>query len=126
MGLLYETRLFDADRAISDLRHNVEGGDSAGLALVEIYRDVITGHADDAVARFKEKLPTLREQLGQRVGDAWGLAAKAYDAMGRSEEAAAAWTNATLLVPSVELENRWPELAGLSQHYAAAAPPAAS
>ena len=47
---------------------------SAGLALIELYRDVKTGHPAEAIAIFQDKLPILREQLGHRVADAYALA----------------------------------------------------
>src|SRR5687768_9039453 len=69
MAMLREDHLFDADRALAEIRRAVatSGGESAGLALVEIYRDVKTGHPEEAVAIFNDKLAVLREQLGHRV-----------------------------------------------------------
>jgi len=126
MALLHETRLFDADRAISELRHHPQAADSAGLALVEIYRDVMTGHPQEAIDRFEKKLPVLRQQLGHRVADAWALVARAYDLAGRSADARAAYANATLLVPPLELERRYPELVALRGNYPPASAPAQS
>ena len=78
MAMLREDHLFDADRALADLRRTVAaaGVESAGLALVEIYRDVKTGHPGEAVAIFEQRLPALRDQLGHRVADAYALAAR--------------------------------------------------
>jgi tetratricopeptide (TPR) repeat protein len=118
MAMLREDHLFDADRAISDLRRSVpEGIESAGLALVEIYRDVKTGHPDEALALFEKKRTPLREQLGHRVADAYALAARAYDLQGRQAEAQAAFENATLLAPPAELYRRYPEVEKLKGRY---------
>ena len=64
MATVREEHLFDADRAISELRREVGDRDSAGLALIEIYRDVKTGHPAEAIDVFNSRLPALREQLG--------------------------------------------------------------
>jgi hypothetical protein len=97
--------------------------DSAGLALVEMYRDVKTGHPVEAEATFTEKLPILRQQLGHRVADAYVLVARAYDLMNRPIDAAAMYDKATLLAPASELHRRYPEVAVLGTKYAAAVAP---
>jgi tetratricopeptide (TPR) repeat protein len=123
MALLHEDRLFDADRAISDLRRSVPGRESGGLALVEIYRDVKTGHPAEAIEIFEAKLGVMRAQLGHRVGDAYALAARAYDLLGRKEEAKGAFGRGTLLAPVGELMRRYPELAVMADQYPATAAP---
>jgi tetratricopeptide (TPR) repeat protein len=117
MALLHEERLFDADRAINELRRTCPDQSSAGLALVEIYRDVKTGHPAEAIELFNAKLSVLRAQLGHRTADAWGLAARAYDLLDRHDEAGAAYANATLLAPAAELHRRYAEVATLSGKY---------
>ncbi|MDB5297695.1 MAG: hypothetical protein JWO31_3678 [Phycisphaerales bacterium] len=118
MAMLREDHLVDADRAISELkRAGPTGTAAAGLALVELYRDVKTGHADDAVTRFAKVLPIVRQHLGHRASDAWGLVARAYDVLGRTADAAAAYRTATLLAPAVELSRRYPELLKLEGRY---------
>jgi hypothetical protein len=126
MAMLREDHLFDADRAIAELRRMSSGAgvDSGGLALVEIYRDVKTGHPDEAVAIFEDKLPALRDQLGHRVADAYALAARAYDLLGRTAEAQDAYTRATLLAPLVELHRRYPDVEKLAGRYQPASAPA--
>jgi tetratricopeptide (TPR) repeat protein len=129
MAMLRQDHLVDADRAINEMRRSLRGGladdgetltddvQSAGLALVELYRDVKTGHAVEAVEMFHRKLPILREQLGHRSGDAWALLAKAYDSLGREEDARKAFQNATLLTDRTELERRYPETTRLLHKY---------
>ena len=125
MSMLQEDHLVDADRAMAELRRGDAERQSAGLALLDIYRDVKTGHPDEAVEIFEERLPALRDQLGHRAGDAYYLAAKAYDQLGRGAEAARAFERATLLQPLVELQRRYPEAASLSEKYSPALAPAA-
>ena len=123
VALLREDRLLDADRAISDLRRR--GPRTAGpLTLIEIYRDVKTGHPAEAIEMFAARLDTLRQHLGHRVADAHALVARAYDLLGRDAEAAAAYARATALAPAAELHRRYPELAPLLGKYPpTAAPP---
>ncbi len=122
MAMLREENLFDADRAINELRRSGPP-ESAAYALVELYRDVKTGHPEDAIRMFEEKLPALRDQLGHRVGDAYALAARAYDLLDRTSEAADAFRRATLLAPLVELSRRYPEVAKLAGRCEPAAAP---
>ena len=124
MAMLREDHLVDADRAISELRRSPNARESAGLALVELYRDVKTGHPAEAIERFDKALPLFRQQLGHRTGDGYALLAKAYDLLGRNEDARAAYENATLLTAVTELHRRYPEVATLSQKCQPAPAPA--
>jgi tetratricopeptide (TPR) repeat protein len=146
MAMLREDHLVDADRAINELRRDVsrasasansaneDGGAtdgdvpvSAGLALIEMYRDVKTGHPDEAIEMFRRTLPALRRQLGHRVADAYALAAKAHDFLGNEQQAREHWEKATLLSPPSELLRRYPELTSLPAKYQPAlAPPEAA
>jgi hypothetical protein len=123
MALLHEDQLVDADRALGDLRR--ESPDSAGLALIEIYRDVKTGHPEEAIEIFHAKAPALRSQLGHRIADAYALVARAHDLIDQNSEAAAAFEKATLLAPVEELCRRYPEVAAIRDKYPAAAAPVA-
>jgi tetratricopeptide (TPR) repeat protein len=110
MAMLREDHLFDADRAISALRRLGDRADSAGLGLIELYRDVKTGHPAEAIETFEQRLAIMRDKLGHRVADAHALAARAYDLLDRTEEARAAWARATTLAPAIELTRRYPEI----------------
>jgi tetratricopeptide (TPR) repeat protein len=123
MAMVRQDHLVDAHQAISELRREVGDSESAGLALIEIYRDVKTGHPEEAIQIFDARLPALRQQLGHRVGDAYVLVAKAYEMLGRTAEAQTAYDRATLLASAAELSRRYPEVAGLSQKYQPAAMP---
>jgi hypothetical protein len=117
MAMLRLDRLVDGDRALSELRRTPGSGESAAFVLVDLFRDVITGHPAEAIDIFERKLPILREQLGHRVADAWALAGRAYDLLGREDEARTAVANATLLTEPVELLRRYPELGKLTGRY---------
>jgi tetratricopeptide (TPR) repeat protein len=117
MSLLREDSLLDADRAISDLRRRGPAKASGPLALIEIYRDVKTGHPAEAIELFASRIDVLRQHLGHRVADAHALVARAYDMLGRDAEAAAAYGRATALAPVAELHRRYPELAPLTGKY---------
>ena len=83
IGMLREDYLVDADKAMGDLRREVNRArdevrrhrgveaanevQSAGLALLELYRDVKTRHYEEAVVGFERSRPVLRDQLGMRV-----------------------------------------------------------
>ncbi|HMB96079.1 MAG TPA: hypothetical protein VKK61_08585 [Tepidisphaeraceae bacterium] len=146
MAMLREDHLFDADRAISDLRRDVARAGrvmneaaaeetnevqeteapqtlSSGLALVEIYRDVKTGHPTEAIATFEKTLSSLREQLGHRVADAYMLIAKAHDLLHQTDQAQSYYESATRLAPAIELHRRYPETAGLAEKYQPAQAP---
>jgi tetratricopeptide (TPR) repeat protein len=123
MSLLREDNLLDADRAIAELRRTSRGVDSAGLALVEIYRDVKTGHPAEAIEMFEKQLQVLRRQLSHRVADAWALVARAYDLLDRRSDAQTAYDNATLLMPLAELTRRYPEISPLATKYQPAPAP---
>ena len=142
MAMLREDHLVDADRAINELRRSLRSTaraddrdeadgapdevESAGLALVEMYRDVKTGHPAEAIEMFDKRLPALRDQLGHRAGDAWALVARAYDMLNRTDDAQRAYENATLLTDRTELDRRYPEVAPLASKYRPAAAPAAA
>lgn len=124
MAMLREDHLVDADRAISEMRRFDGDRESALLALVEIYRDVKTGHPDEAIDLFETGLPSLRDQLGHRVADAYALVSRAYDLRGREAEARDAWAKATTLAPPVELVRRYSEVTVIAEKYPAALAPA--
>ena len=123
MAMLREDHLVDADRAISELRRSPNARESAGLALVELYRDVKTGHPDEAIEHFDRALPLFRQQLGHRTGDAYALLAKAYDLLGRRDDARQAYEKATLLAAVSELHRRYPEVATLADKFSPAPSP---
>ncbi|CAN5437663.1 hypothetical protein BH10PLA1_BH10PLA1_04140 [soil metagenome] len=123
MAMLRLDRLFDADRAIADLRRGEARDQSGGLALIEIYRDVKTGHPAEAIDIFKLRKELMRDQLGHRVADAYALVAKSHDQLDQPTEAQGAFTSATQLSTFDELVRRYPELADLPAKYQMSAAP---
>ncbi len=61
MVMLREDHLFDADRAISERAAAARGRSRPGWRLVEIYRDVKTGHPAEAANLFEARLPAIRD-----------------------------------------------------------------
>lgn len=146
MAMLRADHLFDADRAINELRkmvsRAVEAGqesttgehrtdvaarvapsrESAALALVEMYRDVKTGHPDEALQTFDLAREAMRRQLGHRLADGYALGARAAQMIGDAERARRLWADATLLAPAPELLRRYPEIAPVTEFPATPAP----
>ncbi|MGC4034085.1 MAG: hypothetical protein QM754_20585 [Tepidisphaeraceae bacterium] len=143
--MLRADRLYDADRAIVDLRRLLDRGGVgveirqynadlptgaepaalAGLRLVELYRDVKTGHLAEAIESFNANRAMLTAGLGHRVAGAYALAAIALHQSHRTEEAATRYAEATALGPLSDLVRRFPELWPLTQIYAATPVPPA-
>jgi tetratricopeptide (TPR) repeat protein len=146
MAMLREDHLFDADRAINELRQQINRAGramneqrasrgesmivpeapqslSSGLALVEMYRDVKTGHPAEAIELFQASLASMRPQLGHRIADAYMLAAKAHDLLGQAAQAQDHFEKASLLAPVEELFRRYPETASLRSTCQPARPP---
>ena len=123
MAQLRQDHLVDASQSISELRRFVGDHRSGGLAMVEMYRDIRTGHPSEALEIFKANLDVLREQLGHRLADAYGLAAVAFDQLGQRDEAQRHYSDATTLSSVDELNRRYPEVAGLAGKLIAAAVP---
>ncbi|HVT88871.1 MAG TPA: hypothetical protein VHD56_08475 [Tepidisphaeraceae bacterium] len=135
MAMLRQDHLVDADRSINELRNYAARAGralgqgqtpyelSAGLAVLEVYRDVKTGHSAEAIELFNTTLPTIREQLGHRIADGYVLAARAYDLLGQTDSAQDYYTKATFLAPAAELHRRYPETEPLAGKYRAAEGP---
>jgi hypothetical protein len=123
MAQLRQDHLVDANQSISELRRMVGDHRSGGLALVEIYRDVRTGHPVEAIELFDANLDVMREQLGHRVADAYGMAACSCDQLDRRDDAQRYYTAATTLVDFAELNRRYPETVRLAEKYPPAARP---
>lgn len=127
MMMLRDDRLVDADRAISEIRRMPGASETAAAALVELYRDVKTGHTTEAIEIFESKRDRFGPELAHRAADAHLLAAAAYLARGDEPQAAECFNNATLLAPPVELLRRYPELQHLFDKFQPApAPPEAA
>lgn len=120
MALLHDDRLVDADRAINELRRMDGARESGGLALVEGYRDVKTGHPAEAIDILTARMMTIRDHLGSRVADGLALLARAYDMAGNTELATQHWQMATTLTPPTELHRRYPEIGPMLSRFSPA------
>ncbi len=123
MAMLREDHLVDADRAISELRRMNGATETAAYALVQLFRDVKTGHAAEATELFEKRRALFAAQLGHRAADAFLLAAQAYLSRGDRESADRCFHDATLLAPTMELKRRYPETAALFEAFEPAAAP---
>lgn len=145
MAMLHSEHLYDADRAINDLRRLIDRGGAedelhqfdasvptggpdvsaiGALRIIELYRDIKTGHAEEAITLFEQNLDALRRGLGHRLGEAYAMAAVAYDRVGREDEARQAFANATVLQGVADLLNRYAELRPLLAKYTPTRAPA--
>ncbi len=75
----------------------------AVYALIRLYQRVFMGHNEDAVAELAERRSLFRQFLSTRAGYAYGLLAAALHRLGRHDEAAQFWLDATTLIPSQKL-----------------------
>ena len=100
------------------------GFDSAALTLVELYRDVQTNHNEEALETLAARRDDLRAALGLRLGDALALGAVASHRLGKADDAARLWADATCLVAPVELLRRYPETKDVAQAHPATPHPA--
>ena len=116
-----EALIDDPDDAVPP--EPAEGFDPAALTVVELYRDVQTYHADEALELFESRRGGLRDQLGVRFGDALALAAVAAHRLERPDDARQWWAEATNLASPDELLRRYPEVAEVADAHPATAWP---
>lgn len=114
-AMLREDRLFDADRALTDIKKmGRDGPMGALLALSEQYRDVRTGHADDVLEKHSARRTLVAGHISTRVADLDALAAWAALRLGQRELASALWRRATTVGQASELTERYPELSSVA------------
>jgi len=114
LGLLHEDRLSDADDELRKLeRTQLDPIGQAMLRVARLYQQLKTHHAQDAVARIDEDGDELIDQMrcaGVNGGVGYALAAAAYLAVGRDDDARTWWRRATLLIPPAVLAADAPEI----------------
>ncbi|HEX8339859.1 MAG TPA: hypothetical protein VF624_03025 [Tepidisphaeraceae bacterium] len=144
MAMLQSDHLYDADRAINDLRRLIDRGGLdaemlaadapptaggpdplpvAGLRLIEMYRDIKTGHFREAIDVFEASRAILRRGLAHRCAEALALVAVAHDLLDEPLLAAQRFAEATLLQPVGELIWRYPEVDRVARKYPIVRPP---
>jgi hypothetical protein len=134
LAMLHADRLYDADRAINDLRRSIDRNPDhandtlawAALRLIELYRDVKTGHDAEAVELFQSHRDRITLGLGHRAGEAHALVAIAHHRLGQADAARAAMASATTLQGVGDLVRTYPELRPLLSLYPPAPAPARS
>lgn len=102
--------LTDAYETIGQMRRE-SSSSSALLSVLEMYRDVKTGHFEEALGIFQDRKAIFAAQLGHRSCDAWALASWASWGMQRPEQAGMFARNAALLGDRGEILRRFPECA---------------
>lgn len=124
MAALREDRLTDADDALRRARSTAGawGGSAAAraeaarfeveLGVATLYQRVRTHHFADG-AELADGLRPRLGMIGVAGASGHALAALCYLRAGRAEDAAAAWADATALVPAYVLVHRFAELAAL-------------
>jgi hypothetical protein len=127
-AMLRDQRLVDADRALSELRRTdpdveLSRQGEALVVLLQLYRDAVTGHGEEALRLLDAKRGVVARQLGVRVAEADALGAHAALSVGRPDEAALLWSRATLLLTPQALLARYPQLQSTSSQLPAAPTP---
>lgn len=112
-------RLADGDHTLRKIRGSIEPFVGTplhaafhGALLVQSVR---TCHFAEAVADLPDPVALFRP-LGVEAGYAHGLLALCHHRLGHTDAASAAWSRATLLLPSATLVGRFPELAAMTEN----------
>jgi hypothetical protein len=90
----------------------------AEFALVEMYRDIMTHHAKEAVALFQKHEAAMRSTLGRRLACPLALVAHAKLVLNDPNAAKQFFTDAKLLLSEDELRRIYPELSPQLSHLA--------
>lgn len=88
-------------------------------ALIRLYQQVFMGHNEDAVAELSERRSLFRQFLSTKAGYAYGLLAAALHRLGRHDEAARFWLDATTLIPARKLVAEYGALVAPCERYPA-------
>jgi len=91
----------------------------ASLELVRLFQQVLMGHNEDALHDLDERRALFRRFLSTQAGYAYALLAAAFHAVGRRDEAARYWLDATTLIRPDKLANRYALLALVAGAYPA-------
>lgn len=91
----------------------------AVYALIRLHQRVFMGHNEDAVADLSETRSLFRQFLSTKAGYAYGLLAAALHRLGRHDEAAQYWLDATTLIPAQRLVAEYDVLVAPCERYPA-------
>ncbi|MCG8407946.1 MAG: hypothetical protein MI923_22325 [Phycisphaerales bacterium] len=87
--------------------------------LIRLSQQVFMGHYEDAVENMADRQSLFRRFLSTKAGYGYGLLAAAHHRLGRLDEAARLWLDATTLVHPERLVEEYDCLAVVSQNYPA-------
>ncbi len=87
------------------------------LDLVRLFQQVFMGHHEDAVKEIEERRSSFRQFLSTRAAYGYGLLAASLHALGRCDEAAKLWSDATTLMTIDQLIEAYDMLAPLASAY---------
>jgi hypothetical protein len=113
MAMLKDDRLYDADKAIGQLRQTGPS-DSPPLIVLELFHALKTGRSRDLLEMYAGRRDYLKVELGPKSADAHAFAAAAFFQLGDAGRAGECWFLATVIAPPTELVGRFPELGGVS------------
>jgi len=125
---LYTDQLVDFDNELSKIRRQIREIENpqeptatststanelrCELVALELYRDVVTHHPEEAIALYEQSREKLRDTLCHRFAGPMALAAHAYRVQGDRARAGKMFADACLLMPEVELRRLYPALSG--------------
>lgn len=119
--MLQNDQLHDAVQLIERLnREDLPASLKARVEMLNLFRAVRMGQAQDAVDRADERRELFRRHLGTKAGYGYGLLAAAFDRAGESGRAAAMWCDATTLLDAAEIVDRFAEVRFVAAKYSSA------
>lgn len=117
---IHNQELTDAVTYLGRLEQiTMPAGLRAALDLVRLFQQVFMGHHEDAVESYEDRCQVFRRHLSTHAGYGYGLLAAAMHNLGRTEEAARLWGDATTLITTDRLVGDYALLAPMCQAYPA-------
>jgi hypothetical protein len=96
---------------------------AAYYELVALYREVLMGQAQAACESETQRRSLFQKNLSTRAAYGYGLLAAAWDRSGDTDRAAACWRDATLLMTTKKLTDRFELLRPVAERYPAVESP---
>jgi hypothetical protein len=95
----------------------------AQVELLSLFREIVMGHADEAVRLVDQRRDLFRAHLSTRAAYGYALLAAAFDRVRQSDAAGQWWHDATILMTVPELLRWFPELKTIAGRYPAVESP---
>jgi len=116
--LLRNSQLTDAVSMIDKLvRMELPPALRAQVELLNLFRLVLMGQTQEAVAGAEERRALFRRHLSTRAGYGYALLSAAFDRSGQTDRAAELWRDATLLIRPAEIVDRFGEVRSVAAKY---------